>query len=163
MSEPWPQRPLGAKQGQETWDEVTVEPARVWVPEGKYSLAVVKVEPPWSYRGMKFGAGHPKAGEPVMKLTILCEIIDGAHRGVKLPLLMNYSRKPGRGSKLWQHIMIANGAAPPRRVERISLRKLFEGGGFLGEVRTSTPDGNANLKYSVVDRFIKRIVGRPRL
>ncbi len=162
MSKPWPQRPLGAKQGQEMWDEVTPEPARPWVPEGKYSLTVVKVEPPWPYKGVKFGPGHPKAGEPVMKLTMLCQISDGDHLGVKLPLLMNYSRKPGRGSKLWHHITIANGA-PSRRVERISLRKLFEGGGFLGEVRTCTPEGNANLKYSVVDRFIERIVGRPRL
>ena len=162
MSKPWPQRPLSAKQGQETWDEVTLEPARPWVPEGKYSVAVVKVEPPWTYKGMKFGSGHPKAGEPVMKLTILCEIIDGENLGVKLPLLMSYSRKPGRGSKMWRHIALANGG-PPKRVERLSLRKLFEGGVFLGMVRTSTPDGNANPKYSVVDRFIERIVGRPQL
>lgn len=144
------------------WDEVEIQAVRPWVPPGKYRVACVGIDPPWSFKGRKYKEGHVKAGEPAMKITIWFSVTEtGEHMGVRLPLMMNYSRRPGRGSKLWQYIVLCNGS-PPKRAERVSLRKLFLERGFMAVVRDVAPESDEHPLYSVIDRLIEPIAGAPR-
>lgn len=164
-----PQRPRkGKPKGDETPDEfdAAIEAPPEIVEPGIYDVKVERLERWEFYRGKK--------GERQPKITFWCVLFGGQCNGIKLPMRMNFDVPIRRSSKLWETITVATFPDVPRRVSRISLKKLFIGRLFRAEVRILVSpyrdkgwkpilgnDGQSKerARASVIDCFVEALTG----
>lgn len=167
-----PQRPRkGKPKGDESGDEsddfvAAIEAPPEIVEPGIYDVKVERLERWEFYRGKK--------GERQPKITFWCVLFGGQCNGIKLPMRMNFDVPIRRSSKLWETITVATFPDVPRRVSRISLKKLFIGRLFRAEVRILVSpyrdkgwkpilgnDGQSKerARASVIDCFVEALTG----
>jgi hypothetical protein len=163
-----PHRPRRPKKEEQDEFLVSVDGPPAQVDDGRYQVLVKKLERWEFHRGRK--------NERQMKLTFWCTIAtEGKHFGKELPLRMNLDLPIRRHSNLWKTICVAVGDKP-KRVSRLSLKRLFVGRIFNAEVRTLiSPERDANWKpvtdqrgnpvekerSSIIDHFISAETGPP--
>jgi hypothetical protein len=165
-----PQRPRKGKPTADEADEFVagIEGQPALVDNGVYDVTVKRLER-W-----EFPRGKKDERQP--KITFHCVIVGGKFNGEELPMRMNFDLPIRRGRKLWDTIKVATCGAEPKKVSRISLRRLFIGRVFRAEVRILEspqrqedwapvlgPDKKPVIKCrsSVIDHFIEAQTGPP--
>ena len=132
-----------------SWPDLDLRPSRelVRVPDGTYDAKAIRADAKLSVAGQR-------------RIFIWFEIIGGSSDGVRLfmacPIPPN--RRPSPSSKFYSAWTIANGGAPPRRTDQMSLR-VFENRLFRVRVTTVTKNYQQRplppaLRYSVIAEIL---------
>ena len=160
-----PRRTRPEKEEREEFVVSVEAPPSLVEPPGTYQVCVKRLER-WFFKGSK----------DAPKITLHCVVVDGPHTGATLPMRMTCTVPIRRSSKLWETILVATYPETPKRISRISLKRLFVGRVFQAEIRTLVSphrdkdgkpvrDGEGNTversRSSVIDRFLVALTGTP--
>jgi len=140
-------------------DDFEADEIRPLIPEGSYQVCCIRIDK---------AASHFKTFKMFLSFKI---VSPGLYMGTELFMAMNLiDKKTGkpfkkvpRGSKYFEHWVIANNNIHPHRKDRMSS-KIFKEGIFEAVVRTVRPkfqDGTEKpecFHYSIVDYLKRKIV-----
>ncbi len=129
---------------------ICADDPRPHVPDGEYDVECVEAK---SHR-------YPLFKREAVILTMA--IVDGPHAGVMLERFYNVPGGIKRGSNFYREWTLANQGTPPRRREKLALKK-FKHKLFRVEVTTVKTDRDGHplpvsLRYSRVSRIIDLLV-----